>query len=897
MSKHDLDRLGSKHADADVSAHRQLSPDEEDALEAGKSRWLPRIFQSYGTPIPELMASPLKTGLIFGVPAGLLGAGIGSAIGGSAHGSDGKGYSGMGALIGGLGAGGLAAIAASMDREAKNEGLEELMRRMPEGAAKRDLLADPQYQSDFLGWDNNKIVATARARYYRPSERFSKRTSDMADARARYNERNKTSSMNKDVSMSENKKHAFSKSSAPLINFNSPQAKAMLAQLHALGLSSALGSIIGGAGGAITSKNKLKGFARGALMGAGTGLGVAGGGRAGFGTGLGAGRLLAGPAGAAYGGLLGLGGGATLGGVGGYGGGKALADTLVGPAEDEDGNIPEKNKQAAQALLNNKDLTLAEKMAQYRALVEKQALGVAPPQKPTSSQPGTGKVLDHLFGVGEGAGKSTLYAESAKRLGQLDATRRSVGESLGKNVLYPAAQGIYAAAEGDRNAINSAIGSVQNAGSRAYKGVFGDKPVLHAAGRGIYNAARSPLTALQGLNSARKNVGGWLGENVLYPVAKGVYNAPGAVADMFKKEPPPPPPGLLEQIMKSKYTPYALGGAAALGLGGLGYSMMNKGKKKKQRREDDEEEDGDMAYDKAAKVNWYKVARDLQKRAMIPTPYALPMAPAAIKATIEGAQQASKFPWRRALAGLGLAGGAGAGVGGLGSLLARKDPSMLQQVMQSKYTPYAAAGLGAAGLLGGAAYMGSSAGKNEAKKKKKKPNNSSDDKQANLADAGLGAGAGALAGGGLGALYGALNPGQEQDPESGRRRRRSRLMAALRGLAAGGVAGGLGGAALGGFAPGVLNSARDRVGLGKELQLPAAPSAAESMATNVAQATPAQRKLHEALMHRKMKAPSTPDALEYARAEATVNNMGEEPGMNDLTGGMNPAMAAQMGQQ
>lgn len=233
--------MTKKHANIDgMSAHRLLGEDEETALEAGKSRWLPRIFQSYGTPVPELMASPAKTGLIFGVPAGLLGAGLGSAIGGAAQGPSGKGYAGLGALVGGLGAGGLAAVAAGMDREAKNEGLEELMRRMPEGAAKRDLLSDPQYQSDFLGWDNNRIVATARAKYYRPTERFSKRTEDMAEARSRYNERNKTSNVNKESSMSHTIQSPSAQIARALLNNNTLTLAEKMAAYTALLQKSAL---------------------------------------------------------------------------------------------------------------------------------------------------------------------------------------------------------------------------------------------------------------------------------------------------------------------------------------------------------------------------------------------------------------------------------------------------------------------------------------------------------------------------------------------------------------------------------------------------------------------------------------------------------------------------------
>lgn len=819
--------MSEKHANTpDVSAHRQLSDHEEDALEAGKKRWLPRIFQSYGTPIPELMASPLKTGLIFGAPVGLLGAGIGSAIGGAMHGANGKGYAGMGALLGGLGAGGLAALAAGMDREAKNEGLEELMRRMPEGAAKRDLLADPQYQSDFLGWDNNKIVATARARYYRPTERFSKRTEDMAGARARYNERHKSSSVNKETIMSQRPQQ------------NEKQALG--------GLGTTIGALYGAASG--NPGDRWRSAGRGAVKGLGW--------DAGAGMGAGVGALLGMPLGP-----VGMAAGGAIGGIGGGLTGKNVAGALLGPYETEEAKLERllaarakkksappaeaedndtaDNKKAAHALLNNNTLTLAEKMAAYKALLQKQAFpdrvpfdassipgpdtfvppipmppvdtstppmpspaavgrgagagasaspklpladaaptlltsGGSAPGGPRPSvggaggnQPSTTEVLKHLLGVGKR--RSTLYDETAKQLGGLNEARKSLGNAIGENVLYPASQGISGAAS--------------------------------AAGSGISSAAGA-------LNKARINTGNWLGENVLYPAAKGMYYAPGVMSDAAKglgNWLRPAQPSLMDQL--KPFAPYAAAGGAGLGgLALLHYLTQNK-KKKRPAKSQNQDEEYDMP--KAANVNWYKLARERQKRAMIPTPYALPMAPAAIKAMTNpsllarlsalagrGRDAVSGLPtWAKITGGLGAAGGAGAGIGALGGMFSSKDPSMLQQIMNSKYTPYAAAGLGTAGLLGGAAYLGSQSGKGDAKKKKKPEG----EKQSNLA---LGAGAGAGLGGLAGGLYGALAPGHERDPETGRRRRRSRLMAALRGMAGGAAAGGVAGGALGHFAGG-----------------------------------------------------------------------------------------------
>ena len=776
-----MSNSNSKAANADVTAHRQLSPDEERSLEKGRSQWLPRIFQSYGTPIPDLMASPLKTGLIYGLPAGVLGAGLGSAIGGAFTNKPG---SGAGALIGGLGAGGLAALAAYADREAKNEGLEELMRRMPEGAAKRDLLADPQYQADFLGWDNNKIVATARARYYRPTERFSKRTDDMAQARERYNERHKTSSVNKDVSMSQTEKQAMKPETQLILNY--------------LLRSGGLGGIVGAGVGALTSKHKMRGAARGALMGAGTGLGVGAG--APVGGAMGAGALI-GMTGrpnflrpqtfqnlqtAA---TLGAGTGGTLGGVAGYTGGKALADALVGPGEDDDGNIKEpkkkntemkeeENKKAAQALLDNKTLSLAEKMAAYQALLQKQAEGISTDATMGANVPqlpGTTMPVDHLGVKPDLAAKIVAddQAASAPKPPQGTAgTRAGLMEDLGKVRQFFSDYGHYAR----ENA--KAVGS----------GVMG-------AGAAVGSGIRSGIGA----------------------VGDGLGAVGGGVNSLLKYLKPDAPKATMFDQLKP-YAPYAAIGAGGLGAIALAdYLSRRKKTNKKPARNDDEE------YDmKTASINWYALARQQQKYAMSPA-VAKPIVSflpnllarlssggAAARAGLAGAgsaaaSQFNKLPqWAKITGGVGAAGAGGAGLGALGNLALRDEPSMLQQVLNSKYTPYAAAGLGAAGLLGGAAYMGSRAGKTEANKKKpavEKQSNATNIGlgSLNLNNIGMGAGAGAALGGAGGALFGALNPGREQDPTTGRSRRRSRLMAALRGLAGGAAMGGVAGGAAGHF--------------------------------------------------------------------------------------------------
>jgi hypothetical protein len=70
----------------------------------------------------------------------------------------------LGALAGGLGGGGLAALLGYKTRQADNEGLVELMKRLPPNATVRDLLSDPVYNQDTaaLPADAARLAATFR---------------------------------------------------------------------------------------------------------------------------------------------------------------------------------------------------------------------------------------------------------------------------------------------------------------------------------------------------------------------------------------------------------------------------------------------------------------------------------------------------------------------------------------------------------------------------------------------------------------------------------------------------------------------------------------------------------------------------------------------------------------
>ena len=128
-----------------IDTRREFTPEEQERVDEGQSRWLPRIFTSYATDPAETMASPAKQGLL----TGLLGAGVGGLAGAHLGGmSKDPAGAGVGGLIG-AGLGGLVGGVGGMwNRQAENDSTEELMRRLPPGARMRDIMSDPVFQRD-----------------------------------------------------------------------------------------------------------------------------------------------------------------------------------------------------------------------------------------------------------------------------------------------------------------------------------------------------------------------------------------------------------------------------------------------------------------------------------------------------------------------------------------------------------------------------------------------------------------------------------------------------------------------------------------------------------------------------------------------------------------------------
>ena len=128
-----------------VQKARQLSAEEEAEIAEAQNKILPRIFKSEADPISEDMASPWLLG---GATSGALAGGaVGTLLGrliDAGRDKDDAWATGLGLLLGGVGGGGLGYI----KRKRKNETLRDRMRRLPEGATRRDMMSDPVYQRE-----------------------------------------------------------------------------------------------------------------------------------------------------------------------------------------------------------------------------------------------------------------------------------------------------------------------------------------------------------------------------------------------------------------------------------------------------------------------------------------------------------------------------------------------------------------------------------------------------------------------------------------------------------------------------------------------------------------------------------------------------------------------------
>ena len=135
--KFSADKKEDHDFQVDMPAHRRHGLDEFDRhdVERGQSQWMPQMFQSPNTPIPMMMSHPGKTGLLAGLAGGAAGGLLGGTIMSKTHPQ-------LGALIGALGLGGATGLITGLQQKATNDGLLEMMHRLPPGSTKRDLTGE-----------------------------------------------------------------------------------------------------------------------------------------------------------------------------------------------------------------------------------------------------------------------------------------------------------------------------------------------------------------------------------------------------------------------------------------------------------------------------------------------------------------------------------------------------------------------------------------------------------------------------------------------------------------------------------------------------------------------------------------------------------------------------------
>ncbi len=122
-----------------VSNKREFTSQEQEQIDAGLNQFWPKIYSSYATPLPQMLANPFEYAACIGTLLGAAGACVGALMN--------KAQPALGVFLGaavGIGVG----VSSYFQRQQQNENILEIMRRLSPGATKRDLLSDPVYQKD-----------------------------------------------------------------------------------------------------------------------------------------------------------------------------------------------------------------------------------------------------------------------------------------------------------------------------------------------------------------------------------------------------------------------------------------------------------------------------------------------------------------------------------------------------------------------------------------------------------------------------------------------------------------------------------------------------------------------------------------------------------------------------
>lgn len=116
-----------------VDRREDFDPDEKAEMDRREKRLFPKLWKVDSTPIPELLASPAKQGLLGGLAGAAAGGGLGyagaKALGGNSL-LGGLAGAGVGGLLGG--------VETARRRYFHNAHVKEILRRLPKGSTYRD---------------------------------------------------------------------------------------------------------------------------------------------------------------------------------------------------------------------------------------------------------------------------------------------------------------------------------------------------------------------------------------------------------------------------------------------------------------------------------------------------------------------------------------------------------------------------------------------------------------------------------------------------------------------------------------------------------------------------------------------------------------------------------------
>jgi hypothetical protein len=133
-----------------IMERRDLSKNEQSEVDRESNKLIPRIFKSEEDPLSVDMASPWASGAAGAAIGGTAGALLSSPLGLAPRtiGSENRRNLSLAAVLLTLAGATAGGVIGYKGRQAKNRTVQERMRRLPEGARRRDVFSDPAYQAD-----------------------------------------------------------------------------------------------------------------------------------------------------------------------------------------------------------------------------------------------------------------------------------------------------------------------------------------------------------------------------------------------------------------------------------------------------------------------------------------------------------------------------------------------------------------------------------------------------------------------------------------------------------------------------------------------------------------------------------------------------------------------------